>query len=199
MTTATDRSVHILRRSSEIFAWPLSNALHHARMGRDGMTSQQAEKIENFLHSLPPDDMPRLDALLDQFRVDYSRRHAHELIEVMEEIADGHRHMTALSDSPNAAGENRRLLNTPLYAWTVEDILQNAEVAEEDPDGSATWIRRFVEQISDNQKPALLRFLADAVDEHREELSNVNRRMGETVLGYLEMATKNGKIPNAYH
>ena len=137
MATATDRSVHILRRNPEIFAWPLSNALHHARMSNQGMSPQQAEKVENFVRNMAPDDMPRLEALLDQFRLDYSRQYAPELISVIEEIADGRRRMPALQDYPDSIGKNQEMLNTPLYAWTVEDILQTAEEADEDPSGTA--------------------------------------------------------------
>ena len=90
------------------------------------------------------------------------------------------------------------MLHTPLYAWTVEGILQTAEEADEDPNGTAAKARQFMELIPDGQKPALMRFLADAVEEHQQELAQANGRMGETVLSYLEMAAKNGRVPNAY-
>ena len=199
MATTTGHSIHILRHNPEIFTWPLNDALHHARMGNQGLTSQQAEKVENFIVNMPPDDMPKLEALIDQVIRGYSAQKAPDLMRMLEDIADGRRPLPALQNFPDSIGRNREMLNTPLYAWTVEDLLSTAEEAEDgDPNGTAAKAREFVELIPDDQKPALMRFLTDAVEEHQRELAQANRRMAETVLGYLEMAAKNGRIPNAY-
>ena len=201
-TTQQAVSVHIMRRQPTVLSWSLENALDYLE-NEFPTAKPEVQAVRNSIKT-PADQVPAIEFIIEQARQHYhpdlnykAKESSWAVLDELYKIINGESPMPALPAQADLS-KNREVLNTPLYTWTIEDILAVAEEQENLPHDEVDRMRNFVLSMTENQKPALIRYISEAVDTHREELASANRLMAEKVLHYLDMATRNGKVPNAY-
>ena len=195
-------SVHIMRRRPAVLNWSLDDALEYLETEFD-TAGPEVRAVRDGI-KMSAEYIPVLELLIEQALHKYHTNLDHTakesswaVLDQLYKIVRGECPMPALPAQANLK-KNREVLNTPLYAWTIEDVLAVAEDQENLEADEVERMRNFVLNMNEDQHPAFIRYLSEAVDEHRKELADANQRMAENVLSYLDMMARNGKVPNAY-
>ena len=195
-------SVHIMRRQPTVLNWSLEDALEYLE-NEFPSAEPEVQAVRDSIKT-SADQIPAVEFLIEQARqnhhpdLDYKAKESSwAVLDELHKIVNGESPMPALPTQADLS-KNREVLNTPLYAWTIEDVLAVAEDQGNLTPDKVDRMRNFVLSMTEDQKPAFIRYLSEAVDKHREELAAANRLMAENVLHYLDIVAHNGKIPNAY-
>ena len=201
-TTQQAVSVHIMRRQPTMLNWSLEDVLEYLE-NKFPTTEPEIQAVRDRIKT-SADQIPALEFPIEQAcqhhhtDLDYKANESSwAVLDEPHKIVNEESPMPALHAQADPS-KNCEVLNTPLYAWTIEDVLAVAEEQENLTPDKVDRMRNFVLSITEDQKPALIRYMSEAVDKHLEELAAANRLMAENVLHYLDMVTRNGKIPNAY-